>query len=157
MIWVDFFLVGVLLLSMGISIWRGFVKEALSLASWILAFWIALTFTDTLANLIGDNIETPSLRYLTSFVAIFVVMLVAGAMLNHFAGVAVKRTGLGGTDRLVGIFFGLARGIVVLGGLVMLGTLLELDADPWWDDSRLIPYVEPVAQWLRGFLPETGV
>jgi membrane protein required for colicin V production len=153
MVWVDYFIIGIVLLSALISLMRGFVKEALSLATWILAFWVALTFTQLVDAWLINRIDTPSIRIVVAFSSLFVLGLLVGAMVNHFAGLAVKRTGLGGTDRMIGVVFGMARGIVVVAALVLLGILTEINEDPWWNASAFIPLLEPVALWLASFLP----
>lgn len=157
MIWVDYFIVGVVVLSALISLMRGFVKEAFSLATWILAFWVALTFTENLDAMLAGTIETPSVRVLVAFSILFILALIVGAMINHFATLTVKKTGLTGTDRTLGIIFGTARGVVVVAVLVLLGILTEIDQDPWWRDSAFIPILEPVALWMAELLPREMV
>ncbi|MDQ2068930.1 CvpA family protein [Natronospira bacteriovora] len=153
MVWVDYFIVALVILSALISLMRGFVKEALSLATWIMAFWVSLTFVDALDALLANRIETPSVRVLVAFSSLFIVTLIIGAMVNHFVSLAVKKTGLGGTDRMIGVLFGLARGVLVVAALVLLGILTEVNQDPWWSNSAFIPILEPVAAWLASFLP----
>lgn len=154
MVWVDYFIVALIILSALISLMRGFVKESLSLLTWIMAFWVALTFVDNLDAMLAGTIETPSVRVLVAFTILFVVTLIIGAMVNHFVGLAVKKTGLSGTDRMIGVLFGTARGVLVTAALVLLGLLTEVDRDPWWNDSVFIPVMEPIAAWMAGFLPE---
>jgi membrane protein required for colicin V production len=157
MVWVDFFIVALVIISALISLMRGFVKEALSLATWIMAFWVSLTFVDALDALLANRIETPSVRMLVAFFSLFIVTLIIGAMINHFVGLAVKKTGLGGTDRMIGVLFGVARGVLVVAALVLLGILTEVNQDPWWENSTFIPVLEPVAYWLASFLPADTV
>jgi membrane protein required for colicin V production len=154
MVWVDYFIVALIILSALISLMRGFVKESISLLTWIMAFWVALTFVDNLDAMLAGTIETPSVRILVAFTILFVVTLVIGAMINHFVGLAVKKTGLSGTDRMIGVLFGTARGVLVAAALVLLGMLTEVNRDPWWEDSTFIPIMEPIAAWMAGFLPE---
>jgi len=157
MIWVDYVIVALVVLSALISLMRGFVKEALSLATWIAAFWVALTFTDTVDAMLVAHIDTPSMRVLVAFASLFVVTLVLGAIFNHFVSLAVKKTGLSGTDRMIGVLFGLARGVALVAAMVLLGILLEIDQDPWWQESMFIPLIEPISAWMAGFLPDNLV
>jgi len=154
MVWVDYFIVALVILSALISLMRGFVKEALSLATWIMAFWVSLTFVDALESVLSSHIETPSVRMLVAFSILFIVTLIIGAMVNHFVSLAVKKTGLSGTDRLIGVLFGTARGVLVVSALVLLGILTEVNRDPWWNASAFIPLLEPIAAWMAAFLPE---
>lgn len=155
MIWVDWVFLAVILLSTLIGLWRGFVREALSLATWIFAFWLAWAFSDEAASWFARWVDTPSLRLLAGFALLFFIVLVLGALVNHFAAIALERTGLTGTDRAVGTVFGLLRGLVLVAALVIAGLMLKLDRDPWWEAALFIDYFEPVANWLMGFFPES--
>ncbi|MEA5444548.1 CvpA family protein [Gammaproteobacteria bacterium AB-CW1] len=157
MVWVDYFIVALVIISALISLMRGFVKEAISLATWIMAFWVSLTFVDTLDAMLTGTIETPTVRLLVAFASLFIVTLIIGAMINHFVSLAVKKTGLSGTDRMIGVVFGTARGVLVVGALVLLGLVTEVNRDPWWNESVFIPLMEPIATWMAGFLPDNLV
>lgn len=152
--WADFVLLAVIALSALISLWRGFMRESVSLATWVAAFWVATGFANLLAIRFERWIETPSLRLIVAFAVLFILVLLIGAVINHFIGLAIKKTGLSGTDRFIGLFFGLARGIVVVAIMVLLGRLAGLSRDPWWQESQLITYVQPVSAWMQGFLPD---
>lgn len=155
MAWVDWVFIGIILLSTLVGLWRGFVREALSLATWILAFWLAWTFSDLAAAWFGRWIETPSLQQVAGFALLFVVVLILGALVNHFAALALEKVGLTGTDRAIGTVFGLLRGVVLIAALVLVGMLLDLERDPWWQQSLFIEYFQPLAEWLMGLFPES--
>lgn len=154
MVWVDWVFIGIITLSALIGLWRGFVREALSLATWVFAFWIAWAFADNAAPWFGRWVQTPSVQTMAGFAMLFFVVLLVGAMVNHIASLAVEKTGLTGTDRAVGVVFGLARGVVLVAALVLAGLLIKLTRDPWWQESVLIPYFEPLAKWLLEFFPD---
>lgn len=148
--WADWTIIGILSVSCLISLKRGFVKEALSLAVWIAAFIIAMLFSDRLAALMTNLIETPSLRAIAAFAALFAATLVVGAMVNYLIGELVRLTGLSGTDRLFGMLFGLVRGAVVVMALViLLPAMIPVDEDPWWQESVLIPHFLVFEDWAR--------
>jgi membrane protein required for colicin V production len=151
----DYIIIAILVLSLLISLVRGFVREALSLVIWAAAFWIAFTFYTTLANLLINLIHTPSLRMITAFGALFLATLVIGALISYLLAQLIDRTGLSGTDRMLGVAFGLARGVLLVAVLIMLAQLTPLQQDPWWKDSVLIPHFQPIEQWLRGLLPQS--
>jgi len=75
MIWADYAILIIITLSALISVWRGFVKEALSLAALVLAFWVALTFQQVLANWLAPYIKTPSLQLIAAFAILFVLAM----------------------------------------------------------------------------------
>ena len=88
-------------------------------------------------------------RIITAFTILFVLTLMLAALVNHLAGHLVKRTGLTGTDRAVGIVFGIARGGVVVSILVLLAGLTSLPQDPWWGESMMIGHFESFALWMQ--------
>ena len=151
--WVDFVLLGIIFVSLSISLVRGFVREAFSLAAWIIAFWVGWTFFRELAVHFEPWVSVPSLRLGLAFATLLLVTLILGAMVNFLVSQLVEKTGLTGTDRLLGLFFGVARGALLVAILVLLAGLTPLPNDPWWQESRLIPYFQELAVWLRGFLP----
>jgi len=141
--WADATILGILIISGLISLRRGLVKEALSLANWALALLIAMTFRDRLAEFLVDSIHSPSLRYISAFAILFIFSFTAGVLVNHLAGEAIKRSGLSSVDRLLGTLFGLARGlIIVMAIIVVMPSVLPVDREDWWDDSVLIPRLE---------------
>ncbi|MEW6645601.1 MAG: CvpA family protein [Pseudomonadota bacterium] len=151
--WVDFVILGILGVSILISLWRGFTREALSLAGWVLAVWVALMFSDNLEHLLRAQIETPSLRLIVAFAILFFLTLLVAAFINYLAVQLIKKTGLSGTDRVIGIAFGLARGIVLVTVLVLLAGFTSVPRDPWWQRSALMHYFQDLAVWTCGWLP----
>lgn len=153
---IDWVIVAVLVVSSLISLKRGFVKEALSLASWIIAFVIARAFSGNLAGMLSGSIDTDSLRWILAFVILFAATLIVGAMLNHLLSHIIKATGLSGTDRVFGMFFGLIRGVVIMVIVVYGLQYTLLSKDKWWQTSMLIPYFETMANAARDILPEAN-
>ncbi len=152
MTWVDFFIIGIIALSAIISLIRGFIREAFSLAAWILAFWISWMFFRDLAVHL-DMIEVQSLRLGAAFGILFLVALILGALVNFLIGQLVQKTGLSGTDRVIGVLFGVARGAVLVAIMVLLAGLTPFPNDAWWQESHLIGYFQELAIWLRDLLP----
>ena len=153
--WVDIAILVIIALSAGISLLRGLVREALSLFAWIVSIWVAISFSHNLATLMENLIASPTARVTVAFAILFVITLIAGSMVNYIAGQFVKKTGLTGTDRMLGVIFGVARGIVVVAILVLLAGLTQsIPAEPWWKESMLMAHFQDVAIWMRGFLPQ---
>jgi membrane protein required for colicin V production len=153
MLWIDILIIGIIALSAVISLVRGFVREALSLATWIAAFWIAWLFFRPLAAQFEGWIEVPSIRLGLAYGVLLITVLLLGALINHFMTLLVNSTGLSGTDRLLGVFFGAARGAVVVAILILLAGLTPFPQDPWWGASEMIPHFQELAVWLKQFLP----
>lgn len=153
MIWADIAILIIIALSALISVWRGFVKEALSLAALILAIWLGLSFQEPFANWLASFIEARSLQKIAAFAIIFVTTLILGGLVNYLAGQLVKRSGLSGTDRFLGVLFGLARGGLLVAILVLLAGLTEVPKDAWWKESVFIVHFQEAALWIEQFLP----
>lgn len=148
--WADWTILAILIVSCLISLKRGFVKEALSMANWVLAFIVAMSFGGKLATLLESQIATPSIREMAAFGILFAATLIVGAMVNHLVGELVRMTGLSGTDRLFGMVFGLIRGfVVVMALLLLLPAVIPVDQDAWWQESLLIPQFLKFEGWAR--------
>lgn len=152
-VWVDMVIVGIILISALISLVRGFVREAFSLAVWILAFWVSWSFFRELALRFESLISTPSVRLGVAFVILMLLALMIGGLINYLVIQLIQRTGLSGSDRFIGMIFGAARGVLMIAVLVLLAGLTVFPVDPWWQESRLLPYFEELALWLREMLP----
>jgi membrane protein required for colicin V production len=152
-VWLDWLVIGVVVLSAVISLVRGFVREALSLAIWILAFWVGWSFFRDLEVPLRDWIDSPTVRLGLAFGLLMIVTLVVGGLVNYLIIQLVERTGMSGTDRLVGMVFGAARGVLLVAVLVLLAGLTPLPGEPWWQASSLVAYLQELAFWLRDLLP----
>ncbi|QGT78380.1 CvpA family protein [Guyparkeria halophila] len=150
---VDWILLAIVLISTAIALVRGFVKEVVSLITWIAAFGIALAFSQTAAVLVPEAVDIPSARVAIAFVALFVVVLILGGIINWAISKLVETTGLSGTDRSVGMVFGLLRGVLIVAGLLLLGGFTALPKEAWWQASMLIPHFQVVSEWLLAILP----
>ena len=154
MIWIDYAILAIVGISGVISLIRGFIREALSLVGWVAAFWLALAFSGQIAPRLEAYVTTPSARLGIAFVAIFIGVLLLSGIVLRLVGLLVEKTGLSGTDRTIGILFGVLRGIVIVGLLVLAGGLTPLPQDPWWRESTFLPHFERVANEISTFLPE---
>ena len=151
--WIDFVIIGVVFISCFISLIRGFVREALSLASWVISFLIAWNLHGGFARFFQTSIESTNLRLVVAFFILFVLSLIMFAVVNFFASKMVQRTGLTGVDRTIGVIFGFLRGILLVTALVALAGLTHLPQTTLWADSLLLEQFQVVAIWLTGLLP----
>lgn len=149
----DYAILSIILISSLVSLFRGFVREALSLAFWVIAFWVAMLFFRELAVPLGQWIKVPSMQLAAAFAIIFLTVLLLGGLITFLIAKLIDATGLSGTDRIIGMLFGATRGALVVAGLVLLAGLTPIPQDPWWQESQLIGYFESLASWLRGLLP----
>jgi membrane protein required for colicin V production len=149
----DLAILAILAVSVVIGMVRGLLVEVLSIAIWVAAVALALLFGGSIGEWFAGTIELPSLRAALGHGLVFFVTLVAGALLMWLLRKLVQGTGLTGTDRLLGLVFGIARGALLVVVLVVLAGLTALPRDPWWQGSRLIPVFQGVAQGLEPYLP----
>lgn len=148
----DFTIVAIVIISALFSLRRGFSAEAISLVAWIAAFIIGRTFSVPLAYTLGDLINPPSLREPVAFGILFVVTLLAAGALKRLLGSLISATGLSTMDRLLGMFFGAARGLViVILVLGMISRLINVSQDAWWQQSVLIPHLLMMETWIYDF------
>ena len=152
---VDYALLLMLLLSMGIGLWRGLVVEVLSLTVWIAAFWLSVAFGDTVAAWFA-GVESAAARMFLGHAAVFLGVLIAGGLATWALGKFIATTGLSATDRVLGLGFGLARGLVLACVAVLLMGFTTLPSEPWWQASKLMPGVQLGAEWMQGFLPASA-
>jgi membrane protein required for colicin V production len=153
MIWVDYCILGLVALSALVGLVRGLFQELFSLGLWLGAGWVALHYNAVFAVYLEKAIPLESARMATAFVAIFVGVLILGGTASLLLGKLVSSAGLGGTDRLAGLLFGVARGGLIVAVLVVLAGATPVPQELWWKQSRLIPPFQSLALWLRGQVP----
>ena len=151
--WADVVILTIIGISVLISIFRGFVREALSLVGLVASIWIAVAFYNPVADLLADFISVPTGRRVLAFIGIVVLSLLATGIINHFIGKLIEKTGLSGTDRMLGVVFGAVRGIAIVGVVVVGFGLTQVPSDPWWRESMLMKHFEQLAFIAISFLP----
>lgn len=150
--WVDWSFIALIAVSGLISLTRGFVREALSLLVWVGASVVAWLYGGALAGYLAPYIELPSARVIAACAILFVLTLMVGALVTHLLGILVQATGLSGTDRLLGMVFGLARGALLVVIVVGLLSLAPVQQDPWWQQSVLLPHFLMIADWSKNLV-----
>jgi membrane protein required for colicin V production len=150
--WVDWAIIAIIAVSALISLARGFVKEALSLLTWVVAGLVAWMFGGALAGHLSPFIETPSIRVIAACSILFILTLLLGGLINYLIGQLVRVTGLSGTDRFLGMIFGAARGALLIVVAVGLLSLAPVEGDVWWRQSELIPHFLLVADWSKNMI-----
>ncbi len=153
MMWLDYVLLAIVGLSALYSVFRGFVREVLSLISWVLSVWVAIKFSPHLANYLSPYIDIPELRFIASFILIFLGIMFTSILLSRLVVGLLQVGGLRVFDRLVGAGFGLARGVIIAGVLVLLGSQSPLSSEPAWQQSLVVPYLQRAVAWASDQMP----
>jgi membrane protein required for colicin V production len=133
---------------------RGFLREAVALAAWVIALFLAWHFSDLIAPHLGGLMSDSEVRPWAARVIIVLLVLLVGAGVGAALGHFVRLSIFSGMDRFLGFAFGVLRGFVLLGVFVILGQLLRLQDENWWRHSMLIPYGASIANGLRMLVGE---
>lgn len=149
----DLIILIILGLSVGLSFIRGFVKELISLLSWVVGIWLAILYCHELSALMTFT-QVELIRVGVAFLAIFVPTVFFGAMVNLVITSVVRKTPFSLPDRILGMAFGFVKAGLFLSVLVLVGTFTELPKQPWWQESTLIKPLELSAKVIKSYLPE---
>jgi len=145
----DYLLLAIILLSAVVGVLRGFLREAIALLTWLAALMIAWQFGDALEPALGGLMSSEDVRPWAARAIIFIFVLLVGAGVGSVVNYFVRLSIFSGMDRFLGGLFGALRGVVVAGVLALLGQLLELDGERWWQKSLLVPYAVSVGEMLE--------
>ncbi len=151
--WLDISIVVIVVLSALFGLVRGFAREALALLGWVLSVWVALQFSPGLSELMKSVITVDSLRFILAFTLLFVVTLLFAAVINHLISSSVRKSSLSGTDRSLGVLFGILRGVVLVAVLTWTVGFTTLPQQATWKHAVLVGYFEQLAMWMRGSIP----
>lgn len=146
----DWAIVALLTLSVLVSLWRGFVREAVSLAGWIAAFVIANMFAMELSLLLSNWFASATGRYIAAYAMLFIATLLTAGLLRRLGSSVVRATGLSLLDRLLGTVFGFTRGIIVILVVVyVVRNLVPPENLQSLNQSQLMPHVDMLVQWAQ--------
>ena len=152
---VDLVLALIFAVSILVGVMRGFIKEALSIISWIMAIWLGLTFCHEAGELLGRYVKIPaeSFRTWAGFAAVFVGTLFVFSIINFMLTKLLVRGPIKGTDRVLGIGFGFARAIAIVVALIIVGRGMGMSTADWWSNSKGLKQLAPVADYVEELLP----
>ncbi len=150
----------VILVIIGLSclfgLWRGFIKEVLSLVTWVAALALSRLYSDNLAQYMVNLIDNEAARFVAAFALIFVVIMMLGTFVNHMLSKLLAITGLKIADRIFGGVFGIARGaVIIVVILFIVGPFV--DEEERWQQSQLIPYGLQLIDLTQGYIGVSDV
>ena len=151
---IDILIAVAIVISIVVGFVRGFVKEAISLAALLFAIWAALYFGPAVGNVSDSWLNSEELQMWFGRILIFTVILSIGGLLSWGISKLVRLSVLSGMDRLMGCLFGAVRGILLIAVFVIGGQFAGFDNDDWWEQSKLIPHVQVVADWIKVMAPQ---
>ncbi len=154
--WVDIVILIIVGLSCIFGLWRGFVREVLSLLAWVAALLVASYYSSHLAPVFSRFIDSSTIRHVLAFALLCLITLLLGGLVNHFMSKLINLAGLQVTDRLLGAVFGIARGVIVVAIVVFFASAFYAE-EPWWQASQLMPHVIELIDWSRLFIDDFAV
>lgn len=149
----DLIIAAAIVISVAVGLFRGFVKESISIVTLLLAIWAAMNFGAHAGQLSEQWVSSEGLQLWIGRTLVFVAILAVGGLAGWGISRLVRLSALSGTDRILGAMFGFVRGALLLGVFIIGGQMANFDKDNWWQNSRLIPYGTAVADWLRVMAP----
>lgn len=149
----DYAVLGIIGVSVLLSLLRGFIREFLGLASWVVAAFAAKVYAVQVALMLPASIPTQSLRMVAGFAIVFLGILLLASLLAIAVSELFKQVGLGWLDRGLGAFFGLARGLLIVGVLVLLGGMTSMPQDARWRNAMFSAPMEAMVVAVKPWLP----
>lgn len=150
----DYVVMGIVGASLLLGLWRGVVGEVIALAAWILAFFAAAKFGDEIGQVAFVGVVAPGMQALAGFAAAFIGVLVVMAIVRMASSGLVKALGMGLSDRLLGLVFGVARGLMFTMVLVAVGGMTSAPQQGWWQRAMLSAPLETAVMMAKPWLPQ---
>jgi len=155
--WMDYLLIALIAFSCIAGLMRGLLREVIALVTWIAAVWLAWSYASLVESHLGGALANEGVRTWVARAVIFFVVLLIGSTIGLIVTHFVRLSLFSGLDRAFGALFGLLRGFIMIGLIVMLCHAVRLDGEPWWRHSVLVPYAEHAANVLRGLVGERKI
>lgn len=152
--WVDLAIIGVIALSVITGLIRGFVKELVALCVWVFAIWVAFHYSQNIDPWLQQYIQDKTIRTIAAFILVLIATLIVGAIVNALLSYVLKRSGLSGTDRMLGMGFGFVRGVFIVALILAVVKLTALPYQQYASQSQLYSKFDPVVDWICGLMPD---
>ncbi len=150
----DYILLAVIGISMVMSFYRGFIREAISLIGLVVAFLVAQQLSGTVGSFLTQWVASRGIADVLGFALVFIIALIFMGLLGTSLGKLMDLAELSGTDRGLGLMFGLARGLLLIAIAALLYTSYGKLDKPWLKESMLTPYAVQLGDMLGQVIPE---
>ncbi|MDX8405792.1 MAG: CvpA family protein [Mariprofundus sp.] len=151
--YVDYILIAIVGLSMVLSLWRGFVREVISLIGLVAAFLLASRLSGRTGEFLGQWVDNATVADIAGFALVFIIVMIVvgliGALIRHMVDLA----SLSATDRTLGLFFGAARGMLLIALCFLVYTSYTKPDGKWLKGSMLVPYALNLGDMLGRMIP----
>ena len=154
--WFDTAIITITGLSCAFGLYRGLIKEVLSLVTWIAALLIAKGYSESVSGVLTSLIDSNGVRYAAAFAMIFIVVMMLGTFLNFLMSKILTVTGLKFADRLLGGIFGIARGALIVLVALFFSRIFMSNGEEW-QQSTIIPHGLIAVEWSQNFISSINV
>ena len=137
----------VMVLSLALGLWRGLLREVLSLLGWVLAFYLAQAHAVTVGEWLPLDGVNPGVRLASAFVLVMLLVLMGVAIVLWLVKAVITVVGLGWVDRGLGGLFGILRALVLLLAATAALSMTPVQNGPWWQDSYSGPVLSRFLDW----------
>ena len=136
-----------------LSLWRGFIREIISLIGLVAAFLIASRTSGNAGDFLGQWIPNSTTADIAGFIVIFVIVMILVGLIGALIRKLVDMADLTATDRTLSIFFGIARGLLLIGLAFLIYTSYSKADQAWAKNSLLTPYAVQMGNLLGEVIP----
>jgi membrane protein required for colicin V production len=145
---IDYVIIASMLVSALVGLIRGLIRELLALLSWIVSIWLALQYADDVSVYLDVYLQSPQIQYMVAVAGIFVLSLLSLSLVALILTKLLAAVGIAGTDRSLGALFGILRGAAIVLVAIFVLRLTPAATQPWYVNSSLVPYFEPIYTYL---------
>jgi membrane protein required for colicin V production len=145
----DWFIIALIVFSSLFGAMRGLAREAIALLAWLLGLWLAWNFSYLVEPDLGGVLAEPGVKVWVARLIILTIVLLLASLVGVILSYFVRHSPFSAADRILGLLFGLLRGVVLVGTGVIVAQLLQLDGESWWRNSQLLPYANVAADVIR--------
>lgn len=151
----DLAILAIVLVSAIFAYFRGFVREVLAVMGWLGAIVATLYLFQPLSPFARRYIHSELIADLATGVTVFIISLVILSLMSQSLSDKVQRSRLSSVDRILGFFFGVARGVVViLIAYLLAATIVPPAEQPAWvRQAKLVPLVREGGVLVVRMLP----
>lgn len=144
--WLDLVLLAIVLISVIMSVRKGFSREIIGLMASLAALVLGMWFYGLAGSFVMPYVSSPRVANLIGFLLVVVAVLLCGGLIGWIVSRFLRTIGLSFFDRLLGAAFGFARGMLIAIALLTAFTAFGPQADSKTAsasvvNSRFAPYV----------------
>lgn len=150
---IDLIFAAVIVLSVLVGLWRGLVFEVLSVAGWVLAYFVAQRYAAEVSAMLPLKGWSDPIPFAVGFGLVLVAVVFVAALVTSIIKRLVATIGLRPIDRVMGGLFGVLRGAVLMLAFAWMISLTPYKDEAWWTSSLSAPGLVTGLAALKGTMP----